>query len=81
MMQVPQVSRVLVGMAGSSILGRTWSCLRVEQSIGGGGAATSGIVLDQVPCEHIAGPLANREEKKCCLLESKWKIKYDLLRN
>ena len=21
------------------------------------------------------------EEKKCCLLESKWKIKYDLLRN
>jgi len=23
----------------------------------------------------------SREEKKCCLLESKWKIKYDLLRN
>ena len=21
------------------------------------------------------------DEKKCCLLESKWKIKYDLLRN
>ena len=21
------------------------------------------------------------EEKKCCVLESKWKIKYDLLRN
>ena len=24
---------------------------------------------------------ASVEEKKCCLLESKWKIKYDLLRN
>jgi len=30
LMQVPQVSRVLFGMAGSSIPGRTWSCLRVE---------------------------------------------------
>jgi len=27
------------------------------------------------------GHPARREEKKCCLLESKWKIKYDLLRN
>ena len=24
---------------------------------------------------------AKRKKKKCCLLESKWKIKYDLLRN
>jgi len=30
LMQVPKVSRVLGGMAGSSILGRTWLCLRVE---------------------------------------------------
>jgi len=27
---------------------------------------------------HMSG---QRKEKKCCLLESKWKIKYDLLRN
>ena len=37
-----KVSRVLSGMAGSSILGRPWLCLRMETiNVGGGGATSS----------------------------------------
>jgi len=37
-----KVSRILGGMAGSSILGRPWLCFRVETIyVGGNGAASS----------------------------------------
>jgi len=37
-----KVSRVLGGMADSSILGRPWLCLRVETiNVGGGGTVSS----------------------------------------
>jgi len=64
-----KVSRVLGGMAGSSILGRPWLCLRMETiNVDGGGAASSDIHihmlssslnLHQAPGENIAGHLAS----------------------
>ena len=65
-----KVSRVLGGMAGSSILGRPWLCLRMETiNVDGGGAASSDIHihmlasslnLHQAPGENIAGHLASK---------------------
>jgi len=63
-------SLVLDGMAGSSILGRPWLCLRMETiNVGGGGAASSdshihmlavSLMPHQAPRENIAGHLASK---------------------
>jgi len=67
LMQVPKISRVLSGMTGSSILGRTWSCLRVEainwRRRGSHirqwhNQLTASLI--QVPSEHIAGTLTSK---------------------
>jgi len=65
-----KVSRVLGGMAGSSILGRPWLCLGMETiNVDGGGAASSdshihmleaSLMPHQAPSENIAGHLASK---------------------
>jgi len=65
-----KVSRFLGGMAGSSILGRPWLCVRMETiNVDGGGAASSdshihmlvaSLMPHQAPSENIAGHLASK---------------------
>ena len=67
LIQVPKINRVLGVMAGSSILDRTWSYLRVEVidwrqrgTTSDSGTNQLTVSLIQVPCEHIAGTLSSK---------------------
>jgi len=85
LMQVPQVSRVLVSMAGSSILGRTWSCLRVEAidwrrrgshirecTLRGSWPANQRDMLANKPCRTVR-PLANTLR---CTWRGAWTVRH-----
>ena len=65
-----------------------WSCHLLvlvveegrEQAALGHRVCLAGL-LQKPHLNGLVGSVVREVEKKCCLLESKWKIKYDLLRN